>query len=63
MNLGVIENELATEITMAFNFLTNINLKSNLEKLGIKMKKLIIISIQNNLNTMEKDLLKSLLKI
>lgn len=31
--LGVIETELANEITMAFNFLTNINLKSNLEKL------------------------------
>ena len=60
--LGVIENELASEITMAFNFLTNINLKSNLEKLD-KNEKVDNYINPNNLNTMEKDLLKDSFKI
>ena len=60
--LGVIENELASEITMAFNFLTNINLKSNLEKLD-KNEKVDNYINPNNLNTMEKDLLKESFKI
>ena len=60
--LGVIENELATEITMAFNFLTNINLKSNLEKLD-KNEKVDNYINPSNLNTMEKDLLKESFKI
>jgi CBS domain-containing protein len=60
--LGVIENELANEITMAFNFLTNINLKSNLEKLD-KNEKVDNYINPNNLNTMEKDLLKDSFKI
>ena len=60
--LGVIENELANEITMAFNFLTNINLKSNLEKLD-KNEKVDNYTNPNNLNTMEKDLLKVSFKI
>ncbi|MBD3829175.1 MAG: cyclic nucleotide-binding domain-containing protein, partial [Arcobacter sp.] len=34
--LGVLEEEFAKELTMAFNFLTNLKLKSNLEKLDKK---------------------------
>ena len=59
---GVIDNELATELIMALNFLTNINLKSNLEKLDRKEKVDNYIN-PNNLNTMEKDLLKESFKI
>ena len=47
---------------MAFNFLTNINLKSNLEKLD-KNEKVDNYINPNNLNTMEKDLLKDSFKI
>ncbi|MGE3300023.1 MAG: DUF294 nucleotidyltransferase-like domain-containing protein [Arcobacter sp.] len=55
--LGVLEEEFAKELTMAFNFLTNLKLKSNLEKLD---KKSDIDNYINpdNLNTMEIDLLK-----
>ena len=60
--LGVIEAELANEITMAFNFLTNINLKSNLEKLD-KQEEVDNYINPNSLNTMEKDLLKESFKI
>ena len=60
--MGILENELANEITMAFNFLTNINLKSNLEKLD-KNEKVDNYINPNNLNTMEKDLLKESFKI
>ncbi len=59
---GIIENELATELIMAFNFLTNINLKSNLEKLD-KNEPIDNYINPNNLNTMEKDLLKESFKI
>lgn len=59
---GVIEKELATELIMAFNFLTNINLKSNLEKLDRNEKVDNYIN-PNNLNRMEKDLLKESFKI
>ena len=59
---GVIENELATELIMAFNFLTNINLKSNLEKLD-KNEPIDNYINPSNLNTMEKDLLKESFKI
>lgn len=59
---GVIENEFANELIMAFNFLTNINLKSNLEKLD-KHEKVDNYINPNNLNTMEKDLLKESFKI
>lgn len=59
---GVIEKELATELIMALNFLTNINLKSNLEKLDRNEKVDNYIN-PNNLNTMEKDLLKESFKI
>ncbi len=60
--LGVFEEEFAKELTMAFNFLTNLKLKSNLEKLD---KKIAIDNYINpdNLNTMEKDLLKESFKI
>ena len=51
---GVIENELASELIMAFNFLTNINLKSNLEKLD-KQEEVDNYINPNSLNTMEKD--------
>ena len=47
---------------MAFNFLTNINLKSNLEKLD-KNEPIDNYINPNNLNTMEKDLLKESFKI
>ena len=47
---------------MAFNFLTNINLKSNLEKLDRNEKVDNYIN-PNNLNRMEKDLLKESFKI
>jgi CBS domain-containing protein len=59
---GILESEFAKELTMAFNFLTNLNLKSNLEKLD---KNITIDNYinPNNLNTMEKDLLKDSFKI
>jgi CBS domain-containing protein len=60
--INVIDNELATELIMAFNFLTSINLKSNLEKLDKKENVDNYIN-PNNLNTMEKDLLKDSFKI
>ena len=62
VELGVLEVELGKELTMAFNFLTNLRLKSNLEKLD---KKITIDNYinPNNLNTMEKDLLKESFKI
>jgi CBS domain-containing protein len=60
--MDVIDNELATELIMAFNFLTSINLKSNLEKLD-KYEKVDNYINPNNLNTMEKDLLKDSFKI
>ncbi len=59
---GVLEPELANELTMAFNFLTNLNLKSNLDKLDKKQAIDNYIN-PNNLNTMEKDLLKDSFKI
>ncbi len=59
---GVLEVEFANELTMAFNFLTNINLKSNLDKLD-KNQKIDNYINPNNLNTMEKDLLKDSFKI
>ena len=62
IEIGVLEPELGKELTMAFNFLTNLKLKSNLEKLD---KNLTIDNYinPNNLNTMEKDLLKESFKI
>jgi len=60
--LGVFEEEFAKELTMAFNFLTTLKLKSNLEKLDKKGDIDNYIN-PNNLNTMEKDLLKESFKI
>ncbi|MFY4821119.1 putative nucleotidyltransferase substrate binding domain-containing protein, partial [Aliarcobacter butzleri] len=50
--LGVLENEMAKELIMAFNFLLNLKLKSNLAKLD---KNLAIDNYinPNNLNKME----------
>ncbi|WP_201523066.1 putative nucleotidyltransferase substrate binding domain-containing protein [Aliarcobacter butzleri] len=60
--LGVLENEMAKELIMAFNFLLNLKLKSNLAKLD---KNLAIDNYinPNNLNKMEKELLKDSFKI
>ncbi|WP_108062036.1 putative nucleotidyltransferase substrate binding domain-containing protein [Poseidonibacter lekithochrous] len=59
---GVFDNEFAQELIMAFNFLSNLKLKSNLEKLD---KNEVIDNYINpdNLNTMQKDLLKDSFKI
>ena len=58
----VLDEEFAQEIIMAFNFLSNLKLKSSLEKLD---KKVAIDNYINpdNLNTMQKDLLKDSFKI
>ncbi|MFA6788095.1 MAG: putative nucleotidyltransferase substrate binding domain-containing protein [Arcobacteraceae bacterium] len=60
--LGVFEDEFTQELIEAFNFLCTIKLKSNLSKLdaGIKIDNYIN---PNDLNTMEKDLLKDSFKI
>ena len=60
--LGVIETEMAKELTMAFNFFSNLKLKSNLDKLDKKQKIDNYINPEN-LTTMEKDLLKDAFKI
>ena len=60
--MGVIENELAKELIMAFNFLTNLKLKSSLEKLD-KNQQIDNYINPSNLNTMEKDLLKDSFKV
>lgn len=62
IELGVIEEELGKELTMAFNFLTNLRLKSNLDKLDRHATIDNYIN-PNHLNTMEKDLLKESFKI
>ena len=60
--IGELEPEFAQEITEAFNFLLTLKLKSNLEKLDSKQKVDNYIN-PDNLNTMEKDLLKESFKI
>ncbi|MGM0518014.1 MAG: putative nucleotidyltransferase substrate binding domain-containing protein [Campylobacterota bacterium] len=60
--LGVLDDEFAQEIIMAFNFLSNLKLKSNLEKLDKKAKIDNYIN-PDDLNTMQKDLLKDSFKI
>ncbi|GGD32520.1 hypothetical protein GCM10012288_03040 [Malaciobacter pacificus] len=60
--LGILETEFAKELSMAFNFLTNLKLKSNLDKLD-KKEKIDNYINPENLNTMEKDLLKDSFKI
>ncbi len=60
--LGELDEEFASELSEAFNFLCTIKLKSNLEKLD--SGKCIDNYINpENLNTMEKDLLKDSFKI
>lgn len=61
-DLKVLDEENAREIKMAFNFLTNLKLKSNLEKLDRKEKIDNYIN-PNTLSSMEKDLLKDSFKI
>ncbi len=60
--LGEFDEEFASEITQAFNFLLTIKLKSNLEKLDSGQKIDNYIN-PDNLTTMEKDLLKDSFKI
>ncbi|WP_428024808.1 putative nucleotidyltransferase substrate binding domain-containing protein [Arcobacter sp.] len=60
--LGEFDNEFASELKEAFNFLSTIKLKSNLEKLDAG-KKIDNYINPENLNTMEKDLLKESFKI
>ncbi|PLY07837.1 MAG: cyclic nucleotide-binding protein [Arcobacter sp.] len=60
--IGEFDEEFASEITEAFNFLLTIKLKSNLEKLDSGQTVDNYINPEN-LNTMEKDLLKDSFKI
>jgi CBS domain-containing protein len=59
---SVFDEETAQELIMAFNFLSNLKLKSNLDKLD-KKEELDNYINPDNLNTMEKDLLKDSFKI
>jgi CBS domain-containing protein len=59
---GIFEEETAQELIMAFNFLSSLKLKSNLEKLDKKETMDNYIN-PDNLNTMQKDLLKDSFKI
>ncbi|AXK49340.1 cyclic nucleotide-binding protein [Aliarcobacter trophiarum LMG 25534] len=59
---NIFDDESAKELIMAFNFLTNLKLKSSLDKLD-KGEKIDNYVNPNNLSTMEKDLLKDSFKI
>ncbi len=59
---GVLENELASELTEAFNFLTTLKLRTNLEKLD-SGKEIDNYISPKDLNSMDKDLLKESFKI
>ena len=59
---GVFEEETAQELIMSFNFLSSLRLKSNLGKLD-KNEEMDNYINPNDLNTMEKDLLKDSFKI
>ena len=59
---NVFDEEFAQELIMAFNFLCNLKLKSNLEKLD-KNETIDNYINPDNLNTMQKDLLKDSFKI
>lgn len=61
-NINVLDDENAKEIKMAFNFLTNLKLKSNLEKLA-KKEKIDNYINPSTLSSMEKDLLKDSFRI
>ena len=58
----MIEDELGKELIMAFNFLTTLKLKSNLDKLD-KNETMDNYINPNSLTTMEKDLLKDSFKV
>ena len=60
--LGVFDDEFAQEVIMAFNFLSNLKLKSNLEKID-KKENIDNYINPDDLNTMQKDLLKDSFKI
>jgi len=60
--IGSLDAEFAEELIMSFNFLSNIKLKSNLDKLD-KQDEIDNYINPDNLNTMEKDLLKDSFKI
>lgn len=60
--MGVFDEETAQELIMAFNFLSNLKLKFNLVKLD-KKEEIDNYINPDNLNTMEKDLLKDSFKI
>ena len=60
--MGVFEEEQAEELIMAFNFLSSLKLKSNLEKLDRNEVMDNYIN-PDNLNSMQKDLLKDSFKI
>ncbi|MEN8717661.1 MAG: putative nucleotidyltransferase substrate binding domain-containing protein [Sulfurovum sp.] len=59
---NVFDDELAQELTVAFNYLNNLRLKSNIEKLNAHEELDNFINPQN-LDTMQKDLLKDAFKI
>lgn len=59
---NIFDDESAKELITAFNFLTNLKLKSSLDKLD-KGEKMDNYVNPNNLSTMEKDLLKDSFKI
>ncbi len=60
--IGSFDAEFAEELIMTFNFLSNIKLKSNLDKLD-KREEIDNYINPDSLNTMEKDLLKDSFKI
>lgn len=60
--LGVLEDELSSELIEAFNFLSTLKLKTNLQKLDSKREIDNFIN-PNDLNSMDKDLLKDSFKI
>jgi len=60
--MGVFDEEFAQELIMAFNYLSNLKLKSNLEKLD-KNEPIDNYINPDSLNTMQKDLLKDSFKI
>jgi len=59
---GIFDEESAQELIMAFNFLSKLKLKFNLEKLD-KKEEIDNYINPDSLNTMEKDLLKDSFKI
>lgn len=60
--LNIFDDELAQELTVAFNYLNNLRLKSNIEKLNAHENIDNFIN-PDKLDTMQKDLLKDAFKI